>query len=41
MELKNIRVEVADHVATVVMDRPPVNAQLAFIEKRQPVFKGR
>lgn len=41
MELKNIRVGVADRVATVVMDRPPVNAQLAFIGKRKPVFTGR
>ncbi len=29
MELKNIRLEVADYIATVVMDRPPVNAQNA------------
>ena len=29
MELKNIRLEVSDHIATVVMDRPPVNAQNA------------
>ena len=29
MELKHIRLEVADHIATVTMDRPPVNAQNA------------
>ena len=29
MELKNIRLEVSDYIATVVMDRPPVNAQNA------------
>jgi len=27
MELKHIRLEVKDYIATVVMDRPPVNAQ--------------
>lgn len=29
MELKNVRLEVADFIATVIMDRPPVNAQSA------------
>ena len=29
MELKHLRLEVADFIATVVMDRPPVNAQNA------------
>ena len=29
MDLKHIRLDVADHIATVVMDRPPVNAQNA------------
>ena len=29
MELKHIRLEVKDYIATVVMDRPPVNAQNA------------
>ena len=29
MDLKHIRLDVADYIATVVMDRPPVNAQNA------------
>ena len=29
MPLQYIKVEVSDHIATVVMDRPPVNAQNA------------
>lgn len=41
MDPKNIRVAASDQIASVVMDRAPVNAQLAFIGKREPVFKGR
>ena len=43
MAYECFKVSVKDHIATVLFDRPPVNAkdQRAFVEKRKPVFKGR
>ena len=41
MSLQYIKVEVADHIATVVMDRPPVNAQNSQLRSEiMEVFDG-